>query len=64
MREERRMQSDDEQGHPDRDIEVQSKNLSEYASRRVSIGIDKKLKTMFKGFQNAEELARSSADPN
>ena len=53
---------DQKQSQHDPDGEVHSKNLSEYTSLRVSIGMEKKLKEIFRGFQNAEDLVKDQTD--
>lgn len=45
------------------DNQVHSKNLSEYASIRVSIGMEQKLKRIFRGIQNAKSLIEDQVDP-
>ena len=43
---------------------MHSKNLSEYTSIRVSIGMEKKLRERFRGFQNAKDLVEREQDPS
>ena len=43
--------------------QVLSKNLSEYASIRVSICMEQKLKKIFRGIQNAKDLIEEESDP-
>lgn len=52
------------QSQHEADAEVHSKNLSEYTNLRVSMGMEKKLRGMFRGFQNAQDLIESQIDPS